>query len=318
MKAYVITAFGGPEVFEAREVPVPTPEPGQVLVQVFATSINPVDYKIRANGTWAGITPPTIIGYDVSGVIAALGPGVRDFAVGDEVYYTPEIFGRQGSYAEYHVEDAAVVARKPSNLSHVEAASIPLAGGTAWVALIDRMKIVPGETVLIHGSGGVGSLAVQIAKVAGAHVIVSASQQMHELLLSLGADHVVDYRTDNVIDVIKQFTDHAGIEAVFDTVGGPLLSQTIPLMKAHGRMSGVAGLSGDLNGMASKNLTYHAVFLERHRSQLDSLRLLLERKQIVPVIDSVLPLDQVAEAHSRLERGGVRGKIVLTTPIGTE
>jgi NADPH2:quinone reductase len=156
MKAMLITGFGGPEVFELREMPKPEPGPCQILVKVHATSVNPVDYKIRQAGAWAGIKPPAIIGYDVSGVVEDLGDGVEDFQVGDEVYYTPEIFEGQGGYAEYHVAHQAIVARKPSNLSHVEAASIPLAGGTAWDALITRANLHVGETVLIHGAGGVG------------------------------------------------------------------------------------------------------------------------------------------------------------------
>lgn len=164
MRAMIIKAFGGPEVFEARELPTPQPKASEVLVKVYATSITPVDYKIRQAGSWAGVEPPAIIGYDVSGVVEAVGDQVTDFQVGDEVFYTADIFTGPGSYAEYHVADQAIVARKPGNLSHVEGASIPLAGGTAWDALITRAQVQVGETVLVHAaSGGVGSLAVQIA-----------------------------------------------------------------------------------------------------------------------------------------------------------
>src|SRR4051812_16639480 len=165
MRAMVIPRFGGPELFERREVPTPAPGPGEVLVRVIASGTNPVDAKLRADGSWAGLTPPVILGGDVAGVVEQVGPGVRDLAAGDEVYYSPEVFGNQsGSYAEYNVAPAAEVARKPANLSFVEAAAVPLAGGTAWEAVVRRLKVTVGETVLIHGgAGGVGSFAVQIA-----------------------------------------------------------------------------------------------------------------------------------------------------------
>lgn len=140
MRAMVVKAFGGPDVFEAQDLPMPQPGPGEVLVKVHATSVNPVDYKIRQNGTWAGVQPPAVIGYDVSGVVEALGDGVGDFAVGDEVFYTPDIFAGPGSYAEYHVVHEGIIARKPDNLSHEEAASIPLAGGTAWDAIASAAR----------------------------------------------------------------------------------------------------------------------------------------------------------------------------------
>src|SRR3990172_8386455 len=139
MRVAMIREFGGPEVFELRDVPTPEPGPGEVLVRVMASSVNPVDYKIRRAGEWAGVKPPAVIGYDVSGVVEAVGPGVRDFQPGDEVYYTPEIFGGgAGSYAEYHVAREAIVARKPDSLTHLEAAVVPLAGCTAWDALVNR------------------------------------------------------------------------------------------------------------------------------------------------------------------------------------
>jgi NADPH2:quinone reductase len=168
MKAMVIKDFGGPEVFEERDIEIPELCPNEILVRVKATSINPVDYKIRASGKWAGIKPPAVIGYDVAGVVEKKGEAVEMFEVGDEVFYTPEITPQGGSYAEYHVANESIVAKKPVNLDFIEAASIPLAGCTAWDSLMGAALLQIPETVLIHGgAGGVGSLAIQLAKAAG-------------------------------------------------------------------------------------------------------------------------------------------------------
>jgi NADPH2:quinone reductase len=308
----VVKAFGGPDVFEAQDLPMPQPGPGEVLVKVHATSVNPVDYKIRQNGTWAGVQPPAVIGYDVSGVVEALGDGVGDFAVGDEVFYTPDIFAGPGSYAEYHVVHEGIIARKPDNLSHEEAASIPLAGGTAWDAIVTRAQVRPGESVLIHAAaGGVGALAVQIAKAAGATVYATCGEYNRELVEQLGANVVIDYRAQGVADVIMSETNGEGVDVVFDTVGGDTIAQSIAITNAGGRIVSVVSTSGDLNAAYGKNITLHFLFLQRARTKLNALREQIERGRIKPVIDSVLPLENVAEAHAKLERGGLRGKIVL-------
>lgn len=312
MKAMVIRSFGGPDVFEERDLPTPQPGPEDVLVRVHATSVNPVDYKIRQQGSWAGIEPPAVLGYDVAGVVEQVGADVTDFKPGEKVFYTPEIYGHpNGSDAEYHVARASIVARMPANLSFEEAASLPLAGGTAWVALIDRMQVHPAETVLIHGAGGVGSLAIQIAKAAGARVIASAGTASLDLAKSLGADVVIDYHNDDLASVVTRETAGQGVDATFDTVGGENVARSTALTKPHGRLAGIAGFAGDLSNLYPRNQTLYGVFLERARPQLDALRVLVERGQLRPVVDAVLPLSQIAEAHSRLEHGGVRGKIVL-------
>ncbi len=164
-KAAVLTAFGDAEKFEIQTVPTPTLKANQVLVRGCATSINLIDYQTRRGDYKELVRLPAILGVDVSGVIEAIGEAVTDFKVGDNVYYSPQVFGESGRYAQYHVADAAIVALKPANLSHVEAASFPLAGGTAWDCLVTRGQLQVGETVLIHaGAGGVGSIAVQLAK----------------------------------------------------------------------------------------------------------------------------------------------------------
>jgi NADPH2:quinone reductase len=311
MKAMVITKFGGPDVFEARDVPTPEPGPNELLVKIVATSINPVDYKVRKAGSWAGVEPPAIIGYDASGVVEKIGSAVTGFGVGDEVYYTPEISAAPGTYAEYHVVDEAIAARKPENLSHVEAASIPLAGGTAWGALVPRANVWAGETVLIHGCGGVGSLAVQIAKASGARVLATCSDYMVPIARELGADRAINYKTEDFVEIVDRETDSEGVHVVLDTVGGDTLSRSIAVTRSFGDMVGIVATDTGFRNANRKNIKVHFMFLQRDRFQLDMLRDLIEREQVRPVIDSVLPLEKVGEAHRRLEAGRVKGKIVL-------
>ena len=256
--------------------------------------------------------PPAVIGYDVSGVVEAVGAGVAGVVAGDEVYYSPEISGQWGSYAEYNAVDAAIVALKPANLSHTEAAGIPLTGCTAWDGLITKANLVVGETVLIHGAGGVGSLAVQIAKAAGAFVLVVCSDYMVDLASELGADRAIDYKSEDFVAVVQQETDGLGVDVVFDTVGGNALARSIEVAKPYGRMVGIVrSAKGDWGMGFGKNLTLYMTRFERMAYKLDALRVLIERGQLKPVIDSVLPLTDVAEAHRRLAAGGVKGKIVL-------
>ncbi|MCL4479117.1 MAG: zinc-dependent alcohol dehydrogenase family protein [Deltaproteobacteria bacterium] len=312
MKAMIITAFGGTEVFKEQDVPKPVPGENDVLVKVYATSVNPVDYKIRKAGAWAGVKPPAVIGYDVSGVVELVGSGVNGLKPGDEVYYTPEIVKGQGSYAEYHVANEAIVAIKPSNLSHIEAASIPLAGSTAFDALVTMANIKAGDSVLIHaGAGGVGSLAIQIAKSLGAYVFTTCGSYNKELVKQLGADRIIDYRAENFVDVILKETADNGVDVVFDTVGGETLSESVKATRSSGRIVSIVSSDVNIDTAKKKNITVDYMFMQRGRSKLDALRALIERGKIRPVIDSVMPLKDVAIAHQRLEKGGVRGKIVL-------
>ena len=312
MKAMVITSFGGPEVFDEREILKPKPGPNELLVRVYASSINPVDYKVRQSGQWAGIVPPATIGYDVAGVVEDIGSEVRDFKPGDEVYYTPEISSRPGSYAEFHVVNEAIVARKPSNLTFEEAAAVPLAGGTAYDAIITRGHLHLGETVLIHGgAGGTGHFAVQLAKAAGAFIYTTCGPYNIDFVTKLGADRPIDYRSQDFIEVIRDETDGRGVDLVFDTVGNDTVAKSIDATAKYGRIVTIVNMTGNLNKAYRKNITIESLFLERARYKLDALRNLIERGQIKPHIDSILPLKDVAKGHEKLERGGVRGKIVL-------
>ncbi|MEX2587455.1 MAG: zinc-binding dehydrogenase [Actinomycetota bacterium] len=234
MRAIVIDNFGGPDVLKRREVERPEPGPGKVLVRVIVSGTNPVDTKLRQDASWARLTPPLILGYDISGVIEEVGPGVEDLAEGDEVYYTPEIFGNShGSYAEYNVVPAAIVARKPQNLSHEEAAAIPLAGGTAWEALVRRLELRIGETILVHGgAGGVGSFAVQLAKSMGAYVFATASAANLDFLGELGADHPIAYDSEDFVAVVEGETG-GGVDAVFDTAGHDNVGRSLNCTRAY-------------------------------------------------------------------------------------
>jgi NADPH2:quinone reductase len=311
MRAIVIDRFGGPEVLVEREVDRPTPGPGQVLVRVLAVGTNPVDTKCRRDGTWAGIKPPAMLGWDVSGVVDALGPGVTDFAVGDEVYYLADILAGAGAYAEYHVAPATLVARRPRGLDPVQAAAVPLAGGTAWDAIVRRLAVRVGETVLIHGgAGGVGSFAVQMARASGARVLATAGPDNQQTLAALGADVAIDYRQRDPIEVALAETGGVGVDAVFDTAGVNLLP-SVRATRMYGRMCTVLPLSGDFGFFYRRNLTIHGVFVRPDRTRLEEMGRLLERGLLRPLVDRVLPLAEARAAHERLESGHGRGKIVL-------
>lgn len=313
MRAVVLTGFGGPQCLELRDVEQPSPGVGELLVRVIASGANPVDAKIRANGRWAGLEPPVVIGYDAAGIVEAVGMGVTEFHPGDEVYYTPEIFGNpHGTYAEYNVVPAAIVARKPANLSFEEAAAIPLAGGTAWEAIVRRLQLRPGETVLIHGaSGGVGSFAVQFAKAAGARVLATASARNQQFLKELGADVAINYEQDNAVEVARRETKGLGVNAAFDIEGKDLVARSLPALSAFGRIACILPPQGNLSLLYTNNLTLHGVFLTRERTRLEEMTPLFEHGQARSIIDQILPLEQTRKAHERLDTAHGRGKIVL-------
>jgi len=314
MRAMITPKFGGPELFEEQDVERPSPGPGQVLVRVMASGTNPIDTKLRADGSFAGLEPPVILGADVSGVIEEVGPGVTDFAPGDEVYYTPEIFGpgSNAAYAEYNVAAADIVAKKPASLPHEEAAAVPLAGGTAYEAIVRRLDLKVGETVLIHGgAGGVGSFAVQIAKAAGARVLATAGTKNQETLKALGADIAIDYAQDDVTETALDDTAGAGVDAVLDNVGGDTVVGSIPATRPFGRIATILGGQGDFTPLYQKNQILYGILTTRERARLDELTRLIERGQVKPLVDQVLDLNEVGKAHEQLESGHGRGKIVL-------
>ncbi|MGI9048463.1 MAG: zinc-dependent alcohol dehydrogenase family protein [Rubrobacteraceae bacterium] len=314
MRAMVLPEFGEPNLFEEQDVERPEPGPGEVLVRVVASGTNPVDALLRANGSAMGLETPAILGADVSGVVEEVGAGVEEFGPGDEVYYTPEIFGpgSNGGYAEYHVVSADIVAEKPASLSHEEAAAVPLAGGTAWEALVRRLAVGVGETVLIQGgAGGVGSFAVQIAHASGARVIASAGTDNQQTLKDLGADMAVDYTQQDISEVVLEDTGGIGVDAVFDTVGGDTIVNSLSCTRPFGRLATILGPQGDLTPLYMNNQALYGVFLTRERERLEEMSLLIERRQMRPIVDEVLDLSGVRKAHERLDSGHGRGKVIL-------
>src|SRR5215211_3710650 len=258
MRAMVIPQFGGPDLFEERDVERSHPGAGEILVRVVAAGTNPVDAKLRTSGDARGLEAPMILGADISGVVEEVGAGVADFEAGDEVYYTPEISGpgSNGSYAEYHVAKADIVAKKPASLSHEEAAAVPLAGGTAYEAIVRRLAVRVGETILIHGgAGGVGSFAVQIAKAAGARVLATASSNNQEILEALGADVAIDYTRQDVAEVALDDTGGAGVDAVLAAVRGEAAVTSLPATCRFGRLGTIFGAQGDLMPLYQRNQT---------------------------------------------------------------
>lgn len=316
MKAAMLKLFGGPESFELCDVPKPVPGAGQVLVRVHATSINPLDYQVR-RGDYSDLVPlPAITGHDVSGVVEDVGPGVTVFSPGDEVWYTPQIFDGPGSYAEYHVAAESIIGKKPPALSHLEAASLTLVGSTVWEALVVRAALSVGESILVHGgAGGVGHVAIQLAKAMGARVFTTVREANFDFVRSLGADVVIDYKKEDYVDAIQRETDGEGVDVVFDTIGGNTLSRSPDALAQLGRMVTIVDIAQPQNAVQAwgKNASYHFVFTRQNRGKLDELSALIARGQLRPHVGAVYSLDDIALAHALLEspNNGLRGKIAI-------
>ncbi|BCJ09033.1 MULTISPECIES: zinc-dependent alcohol dehydrogenase family protein [unclassified Pseudomonas] len=323
MKALILDAFGGPDAFVYRDIAKPVPKAGQVLVRVHATSVNPLDYQVR-RGDYPDLVPlPAITGHDVSGVVEAVGPGVTAFSPGDEVWYTPQIFEGAGSYAEYHVAAEGIVGRKPPSLSHLEAASLSLVGGTAWEALVVRAALRVGESILVHGgAGGVGHVAIQLAKAMGARVFTTVREANAEFARRMGADVVIDYERQDYVDVILKETAGHGVDVVFDTIGGDTLSRSPDALAQLGRVVSIVDIAQPQNLIQAwgKNASYHFVFTRQQRGKLDELSALVERGQLRPHVGAIYPLADVALAHARLQspNNGLQGKIAIAVVPAAE
>jgi len=304
MKAAVLSEFGSVDKFQILEVPTPTPKTDEVLVKVMATSINPLDFQVRRGDYKNELQLPVITGHDVSGVIVEIGSGIKNFKVGDEVYYTPEIFNGPGSYAEYHVAKESIIGIKPKNISHLEAATFPLAAGTAWEMLYTRAQLKINQTILIHGgAGGVGIPTIQLAKAMGATVYTTSRAVHHEFLKGLGADYTIDYEKENYIDAILQLTDNKGVDVVIDTIGGSTLSDSGKILNQMGQVVTLVDIDIPQNLIQAwgKNATYHFVFTRQSRNKLDELTKLIESGKLKPVVNKVFPLSEIGKAHSLLE-----------------
>jgi len=319
MKAIVIHQYGDRSVLSLEQIPTPTPGDGELLVKVFACGVNPVDYKIRAGMIGLPRSFPSVLGYDVSGQVAEVGSGVRRFKAGDDVFFSGLITDN-GGYAEYCVVNESIVSQKPTNVSHIEAAAIPLSGQTAWEALFERAGVKAGESVLIHaGAGGVGSLAIQLAKWKGLTVFTTAGQPQHiEMARQLGADHVINYKEADFVEVVQRQTHGDGVDIVFDTVGGDVFGRNFEALKVYGRAVCIVEREAPypLLGAWFKNATIHTLFMERNRERLDQLANLVSEGRLKPVVETTLPLADAARAHEMVEGGHVGGKVVLVVENG--
>ncbi len=324
MKAMTIPQTGAPSVLTLADLPKPTPGDTEILIEVHAAAVNPVDTKLRSGKFRAPVEFPLVPGFDVSGVVREIGAQVTRFRPGDAVYASPPLF-RPGAHAQYVVVDERVAARKPSSLSHVEAAAVPLALLTAWELLYDMADVQSGQTVLIHAAaGGVGHLAVQLAKARGCVVLGTASaDDSFALLDQLGIDHAINYKSEGVKDRVMQITDGRGCDAVFDFVGQDVFLSSLDLVAVRGGLGTIVGIpaDADLTPLFLKSASLHAEFMgatamtgrtpAHHRAILKEAAGLIDAGSLQPHVSRIFPLDQLAEAHALQETGTVTGKLVI-------
>jgi len=305
MKAVRIHRFGGPEVLTFDSLPMPVPGDGEVVVKVFAASVNPVDYKIR-EGHYPAVREgqlPVVMGRDVSGVIQSCGGHAGDFKDGDPVF---AMVGQdRGGQAEYVLLKTAELARKPDELSHIEAAAVPLAGLTAWQGLFDQGKLQPGQRVLIHGaSGGVGHFAVQFAKSRGCFVAATASGEGVDFVRHLAADQVIDYTRDLFEEQVEP------VDLVFDLVDGDSRERSWKLVRKGGRL--VSTLTEPSQEEAARRgITAARYTVRPDGGQLAEIAALISSRKVMPHVTATYPLEKVVQAERELEKGHMRGKMVL-------
>lgn len=328
MKAFAIDRYKGP--LTARDVPDPVPQPGEVLVRIHAASVNPVDSKIR-NGEFKLFLHyrfPLVLGNDFAGVVTGVGAGVRRFKLGDEVYGQPNN-DRIGSFAEYIAVREENVALKPKHLSMEEAASIPLVALTAWQVLVERAQLRKGQKVLIHaGSGGVGTIAIQLAKHLGASVATTTSTANVELVKSLGADVVIDYKKQDFEQLLQDY------DIVLNSLGPDMLGKSLSVLKPGGKLISISAppdpafaqeigaswffrlavrlLSLKIRKKATRRgVDYEFLFMKANGEQLGKITNLIEAGAIHPVIDRVFLFDQTSEAIAYVDSGRAKGKVVI-------
>ncbi|EFE65319.1 NADP-dependent oxidoreductase [Streptomyces viridosporus] len=307
MRAIGQDVLGGPEVLKEVRLPRPAPRPNEILVRVRAAGVNPTDWKHRETGGFLG-EPPFVLGWDVSGVVEEVGIGVALFQPGDEVFgMLPYPFGH-GSHAEYVTAPARAFARKPAGVDHVQAGALPLVSLTAWQALVERADLRPGQRVLIHAAaGGVGHVAVQIAKARGAYVIGTASAGKHDFLRGIGVDEPVDYRETDFAETVKD------VDVVLDTIGGDYALRSLRVLRPGGIVVSILPVGSPEFHEEAERLGVRAVrmLVDADHTGMQAIAELVEAGKLRATIADTFPLADAAEAHRRGGTGRTTGKLVL-------
>jgi NADPH2:quinone reductase len=323
-----MTRTGGPEVLHLTSIPEPRIEaPGQIKVRLHAAGVNPVDTKIRSRGLFYGAEPPAILGCDGAGEVIELGSEAGRFQIGDQVWFCHGGLGREpGNYAEFAVLDEDFAEHMPASADFEHAGAAPLVLITAWEALFDRGRLQEGQTVLIHaGAGGVGHVAVQMAKIRGAKVIATASQNKLEFVRALGADAVIDYQNQDLLQAVNELTEGRGVDLAFDTVGPAVFEQSIPAVAHYGTLVTVLdpGPGIDLSEARMRNLSIAFTLMltpalrdlpearAHHGEILRVCSAWMDEGELKIEIGGSFPLEHAAEAHRKIEAGHTRGKLVL-------
>ncbi|MFD7245076.1 NADP-dependent oxidoreductase [Streptomyces massasporeus] len=307
MRAISQDVLGGPEVLKEVQIERPAPKPNEVLVRVRAAGVNPTDWKHRATGGFLG-EPPFVLGWDVSGVVEAVGIGVVTFAPGDEVFgMLPYPYGH-GSHAEYVIAPVRALTRKPAGVDHTQAGALPLVSLTAWQALTEHADLQPGQRVLIHAAaGGVGHVAVQIAKARGAYVIGTASAGKHEFLRGIGVDETIDYRETDVTEAVKD------ADVVLDTIGGDNSLHSLRVLRPGGVLVSILPGGSDELYEEAERLGVRALrmLVDADRGGMEAIADLIETGKLRATIAGTFPLAEAAEAHTLGDTGRTTGKLVL-------
>ena len=302
MRAIAIEGFGGRERLKLVDLPIPESGPDDVLVRVRAAGVGPWDAKAR-EGLFGKRSFPYVLGFEASGIVESVGANVADLREADEVYLSSG-----GCYAEYIAAPATNVARKPASLSFEEAAGAPVAGSTAYQGILEEIGLKEGETGLIAGAaGGVGTMAVQIATSLGARVLATASPRNHDYLRSLGAAEVIDYQGDWV--AAARTIAPGGVDAVFDCVGGETFRRSFETVRDGGCVVTIVAFGEEVE--PGRGITHHAFSARAERRKLEKLSEMFDAGELRVEIEDILPLEEAAKAHERVEAGHTRGKIVL-------
>ena len=308
MRAISQRALGGPEVLEEIEVERPAPRANEILIKVRAAGLNPTDWKHRATGGFLG-EPPFVLGWDVSGVVEAVGVGVARFKAGDEVFGMLSYPWGHGSHAEYVAAPARAFVHKPAAVDHVQAGALPLVALTAWQALVENADVQPGRRVLVHAAaGGVGHVAVQIAKARGAYVIGTASAGKHDFLRELGVDEAIDYRETDFAEAVKD------VDVVLDTLGGETGLKSLRVLRPGGVVVSIIPIGKDDFYEEAERLGVRAVrmLVDADRADMEAIAELVEAGKLRATIAGAFPLAEAAEAHRLGGTGRTSGKLVLT------